>query len=103
MTAEASASLRPGESRTIEVEFERQPDFDPTLRLQTTAPRGVHATLSSKRLSQNNDRAQLTVSVDANAPPGCRVVTVAAYSDYRQVVSIPVRIWVEPSWERAER
>lgn len=103
MTAEATSAIRQGESQTIDVVFERHPEFDPTLRLQATAPRGVHVALSSRRMRKENDRVQLTVAVDADAPLGCRMVTVVAYSDYRQVVSIPVRIWVEPRWQQAER
>ena len=103
MAAEASSAIRQGESQTIDVIFERHPDFDTTLRLQATAPRDVHASLSAKRMSKDNDRVQLTLTVDADSPLGCRIVTVVAYSDYRQVVSIPVRIWVEPNWQKTER
>ena len=93
-------TIKQGEQRTVDITIDREDGFDRNLALQVAAPKGLTATLATRRLTPSKGNVvTLNVVADKNAPVGRRVITVAAISDYgyAQPTTTGVHLIVEGS------
>ncbi|MBX7103264.1 MAG: hypothetical protein K1X57_04245 [Gemmataceae bacterium] len=93
-------TIKQGEQQTVEITINREDGFDRNLALQVASPKGLTATLATRRLTPSKGNVvTLNVVADKNAPVGRRVITVAAISDYgyAQPTTTGVHLIVEGS------
>jgi hypothetical protein len=90
--------IRQGEQQTVEITIDRVDGYDKNLALQVAAPKGLTATLGTRRLTPSKGNVvTLNVVADKNAPVGRRVITVAAFAEYGQPTTTGVHLVVEGS------
>ncbi len=93
-----ATSLKQGETKKVDIKLARGSDFKKSVKLETTAPKGIKATITDTVKSSDPEDAVLTIEADKDAPVGDAMpIIVTATPEGGVVTKLEVKVTVTAS------